>query len=163
MVRLDMRYGQFQRFLGGISADLVAFSKDGHSVAYVTYPDGILWRTNRDGSDRVQLTSSALQPVSVSWSPDGTQLAFYARDPKGPFAWIVRSTGAGPQRLLPEDRGPETDPSWPPDGRTILFSTGEVWRRESHISTLDLTSHQIRICSGLPRSLAISGYGANMI
>jgi eukaryotic-like serine/threonine-protein kinase len=45
----------FSPFLGGISGDLVAFSKDGQSVAYVSFPDGILWRANRDGSDRVQI------------------------------------------------------------------------------------------------------------
>ena len=31
LVRLDAQTGQFQPFLGGISADLIAFSKDGHS------------------------------------------------------------------------------------------------------------------------------------
>jgi serine/threonine protein kinase/Tol biopolymer transport system component len=149
LVRLDTKYGQFQPFLGGISADLIAFSKDGQSVAYVTYPDGILWRANRDGSDRVQLTSSPLQPLSVSWSPDGAQLAFYAPDPHGPHAWIVRSTGGSPRRLLPEDRGTETEPSWSPDGRTLLFSTGEYnGSHDSHISSLDLASHQIRTIPG---------------
>ena len=38
LVRLDAKSSQFQPFLGGISADLIAFSKDGHSVAYVTLP-----------------------------------------------------------------------------------------------------------------------------
>jgi eukaryotic-like serine/threonine-protein kinase len=63
-VRLDAHSNQFQPFLGGISTDLIAFSRDGQSVAYVSYPDGILWRANRDGSDRVQLTSPALSPRS---------------------------------------------------------------------------------------------------
>jgi serine/threonine protein kinase len=148
LVRLDMRSGQFQPFLGGISADLIAFSKDGQSVAYVTYPDGILWRANRDGSDRVQLTSSPFQPGSVSWSPDGTQLVFHTLSPQSPHAWIVRSTGGSPQRLLPEDSGPETDPSWSPDGRNILFSTGEIGSHDSHISSLDLASHQIHTLPG---------------
>ncbi len=61
LVRFDPKSNQFQPFLGGISADLVAFSKDGQSVAYVTYPEEILWRANRDGSDRVQLTSPPLR------------------------------------------------------------------------------------------------------
>lgn len=149
LVRLDTRYGQFQPFLGGISADLIAFSKDGQSVAYVTYPDGILWRANRDGSGRVQLTSSPVQPASVSWSPDGTQLVFHTRSPQGPHAWIVRSTGGSPQRLLPQDSGSETEPSWSPDGRTIFFSTGEIMgSHDSHISSLDLASHQIRTLPG---------------
>ena len=117
-------------------------------MAYVAYPDGNLWRANLDGSDRVPLTSSPLQPLSVSWSPDGTQLAFHVLSPKGPHAWIVRSTGGSPQRLLPEDSGPETDPSWSPDGRTILFSTGDVQEHDSRIRTLDLASHQIGTLPG---------------
>jgi Tol biopolymer transport system component len=148
LVRLDTKYGQFQPFLGGISADLIAFSKDGRSVAYVTYPDRNLWRATRDGSDRVQLTSSPLQPGAVSWSPDGTQLVFDSPDSEGPHAWIVRSTGGSPQRLLPEDRDPEVDPIWSPDGRTILFSTGDVGGRGSHIRTLDVASHQIGTLPG---------------
>jgi Tol biopolymer transport system component len=105
LVRLDPKSNQFQPLLGGVSADMIAFSKDGQSVAYVTYPDGILWRANRDGSDRVQLTSPPLLPQSLAWSPDKNQLAFEAPPLQGQHAWIVPSTGGSPQRLLLEDRG----------------------------------------------------------
>ena len=149
LVRLDAQSNQFQPFLGGISADLIAFSKDGQFVAYVSYPDGILWRANRDGSDRVQLTSPPLSPKSLpAWSPDGTQLVFEASSPQGPHVWIVPSRGGSPQRLLPEDSGPETQPSWSPDGRKITFSTGEIWERESHIRILDLANRQISTLPG---------------
>jgi hypothetical protein len=55
--RLDPKSNEFQPFLGGISANIVAFSKDGRSVAYISYPDDILWKANRDGSERIQLSS----------------------------------------------------------------------------------------------------------
>ena len=150
LVRLDPKSNQFQPFLGGISADLVAFSKDGQSVAYVTYPDGILWRANRDGSDRVQLTSPPLQPqigrLVTGRHPDrvhGTVSARYRQ------AWIVPSTGGSPQRLLPEDSGQETDPNWSPDGRKIdLLPRAMLGSRESHIRILDLASHQISTLPG---------------
>ena len=149
LVRLDAQSNQFQPFLGGISADLIAFSKDGQSVAYVSYPEGILWRANRDGSDRVQLTSPSLSPrSSIAWSPDGTQLVFEAPSPQGPHVWIVPSMGGSPQRLLPEDSGPETQPSWSPDGRKITFSTGEIGSRESQIRILDLANRQISTLPG---------------
>jgi eukaryotic-like serine/threonine-protein kinase len=147
--RLDPNSNQFQPFLGGISADLVAFSKDGQSVVYVSYPDGILWRANLDGSDRVQLTSPPLQPQSLVWSPDGSQIAFMAPSPEGrQQAWIVPSSGGSPQRLLPEDGGQETDPNWSPDGRKMIFATGEFRNRESDIRILDLASHQVTTLPG---------------
>ena len=149
LVRLDAQSKQFQPFLGGISADLIAFSKDGHSVAYVTYPDGILWRANWDGSDRVQLTSPSLSPQSSpAWSPDGTQLVFEAPSRQGPHVWIVSPMGGSPQSLLPEDSGPETQPSWSPVGRKITFSTGEIGSRESQIRILDLAKRQISTLPG---------------
>jgi Tol biopolymer transport system component len=150
LMRLDPKSNQFQPFLGDISADLVAFSNDGQSVAYVSYPDDILWRANRDGTDRVQLTSPPLQPLSAAWSPDGTQIAFMTPSPQGPRAWIVPSGGGSPQRLLPDVSGQETFPSWSPDGSKIIFSTGDIYNRNegSDIRVLDLGSHQITTLPG---------------
>jgi len=147
-MRLDPKANQFQPFLGGISADQVAFSKDGQSVAYVSYPDGILWRANRDGSDRVQLTSSPLEPGPPAWSRDGTQIIFMSPSPQGYKAWIVPSRGGSPQRLLPEDSGPEIFPSLSPDGRKLIFATELPGSSESHIRIVDLASHQISTLPG---------------
>jgi serine/threonine protein kinase len=150
LARLDPQSNQFQPFLGGISADQVAFSKDGQSVAYVTYPDGILWRANRDGSDRIQLTNPPLQPISVAWSPDDSQLVFMATSPQGYKVWIVPSNGGSPQRLLLDDSEQQTDPSWSPDGRKIVFATNMFGSstHESYIRILDLASHQITTLPG---------------
>jgi eukaryotic-like serine/threonine-protein kinase len=43
--RGDSKSGQFTPFLSGISAEDVVFSKDGQWVAYVSYLEGILWRS----------------------------------------------------------------------------------------------------------------------
>ncbi len=149
LVRLDPKSNQFQPFLGGISADLVAFSKDGQSVAYVSYPEAILWRANQDGSERIQLTNPPLSPQSVDWSPDGSQITFMARSSAGSEqAWVVPSQRGSPQRLLPDDTGQEADPRWSPDGRKIIFATGLEGGEESHIRILDLTTHQIATVPG---------------
>ena len=54
--RGEARSGRFAPFLSGISVEDVVFSNDGQSVAYVSYPEGILWRSKLDGSDKVQLS-----------------------------------------------------------------------------------------------------------
>ena len=125
LVRFDRKSGRFQPFLAGISAEFVTYSSDGKSVAYVSYPEGVLWRANPDGSNPTQLTDPPVYPKSLRWSPDGSEILFVDRTPQGLDAiYIVPADGSGkPRRLLPEDREAETDPSWSPDGRKIVFST----------------------------------------
>lgn len=146
LVRLDSKTGQFEPFLRGISASLMVFSKVGQAVAYVSYLDGVLWMANKDGSGRVQLSGPPLQPISVSWSPDGTEVLFMSPSPQGRLeAWIVPSQGGDARRLLPEDNGQQTDPSWSPDGGKIIFATDLTFavggKRQSTIRILDLASH----------------------
>jgi Tol biopolymer transport system component len=125
LVRFNSQTRQFQPFLGGVSADSVSFSNDGKSVVYVSYPDGILWRANGDGSSRTQLTDGTFYPRLPVWSPDDTQILFVTSPPNGGAtrAYTVSSQGGTPQLLLPGGAGQETDPNWSPDGRRIVFST----------------------------------------
>jgi hypothetical protein len=55
-MRFDVKSDRREPFFGGISAEFLDFSKDGQWVAYVTYPEGNLWRSKLDGSERLQLT-----------------------------------------------------------------------------------------------------------
>ena len=56
LVRYDSPSHQFTPHLSGISATGVNFSRDGRWVTYVAYPDGTLWRSKVDSSERIQLT-----------------------------------------------------------------------------------------------------------
>ena len=82
LVRYDAKSGRFVPFLGGVPAETASFSKDGQWVAYVSYPDGALWRSKVDGSERLQLTypSAGLFPPGYAWapqwSPDGKKIVF---------------------------------------------------------------------------------------
>ena len=77
LTRCDLKSGQFLPFLNGISAEYVAFSKNGQWVAYVSYPEGTLWKSKADGSERVQLTFPPLRAVLPRWSPDGQTIIFF--------------------------------------------------------------------------------------
>ncbi len=144
--RLDARSHQFQPYLGGISAEGVTFSPDGKFVAYVTFPEGILWKANRDGSSRTQLTDPPLYPTLPHWSPDGSQILFAAADAAGRYqSYIVSSQGGAPQPILPGYKDEQGDPNWSSDGRRIVFDSWVGAASEGNHGTriLDLASHQV--------------------
>ena len=153
LVRFDAQSRQLQPFLSGISAEFVTFSPDGKSLAYVTFPEGILWRANRDGSNPIQLTDPPIYPNLLRWSPDGRQILFTASNSEGQMKlYTLPSEGGKPQMLLPSDHRVQFDPNWSPDGRKIVFSvtetvtTGPKWS----LCILDLANGQV---TDVPKSL----------
>jgi WD40 repeat protein len=149
--RFDSRTKQMQPYLGGISADMVCFSKDGQQVAYVTYPEGVLWKADKDGGNRVQLTNPPLRPESANWSPDGTQIVFMSppdEKTEARFAYVVPSNGGVPKRILPNDGDSQTDPTWSPDGSKIIFGTALVGVHNGFIRVLNVASGQVTILPG---------------
>ena len=154
LVRYDAKSGQFLPFLSGISAENVAFSKDGIWAAYVSYPDGALWRAKVDGSERLRLSNQPLHALAPRWSPDGKQIAFFGIMPGQPFKiYAVSRDGGTPVQLVRDDPGPQTDPNWSPDGNKIIFGGG-VNEDSSAIHVLDLGRHQV---STLPNSKGYFG------
>jgi Tol biopolymer transport system component/DNA-binding winged helix-turn-helix (wHTH) protein len=153
LVRFDAQSRQLQPWLGGISAEYVAFSPDGQFVTYVTFPLGVLWRANRDGSNPLQLTNPPTYPVAPHWSPDGAQILFSQEDSLGRLrSYIVSSQGGTPRQLVPEEKGGTGDASWSPDGRKIVFSSVKSMEAISSsnydLRILDLGSRQITTLTG---------------
>ena len=78
-----------------------------------------------DGTDLVPVGDAA-GPVAVS--PDGTQLAFTARDSAGATRLYVHSLAAGKARVIPSSEGARY-PFWSPDSRSLaFFNTGQLLR-----------------------------------
>jgi len=151
LVHYDSNSGKLLPLLGGISAEYVDFSKDGQWVAYVLYPEGTLWRSKVDGSERLQLSYPPSQAMLPRWSPDGKTILYYELDPNGKAAtFTVSPEGGTPQRLLPDDPNVQTDPNWSPDGSKVIFG-GVSGNLSSTIRILDLATHQV---STLPDSQA---------
>ena len=122
LVRYDSRSREWVPYLSGISADCADFSKDGQWVAYVAFPEGTLWRSRIDGSDRLQLTFSPMRAVSPRWSPDGKRIVFFDTAPGKPWRIYLISAEAGtPEPVLNEQHN-ELDPTWSPDGNSLVFS-----------------------------------------
>jgi Tol biopolymer transport system component len=151
LMRYDSKSAQFVPFLGGISAEYAAFSKDGRWVTYVSYRDGTLWRSRADGSDRLQLTYPPMYPVLPRWSPDGKNILFFEfalSADKPARIYEISPEGGSPRPLLPDDHTQQLDPNWSPDGTKIVFA-GESNNPLSAIHVVDVSSHQV---TNLPAS-----------
>ena len=143
LTRYDPKSAQFIPFLSGISADSVNFSKDGQWVTYVSFPEGILWRSKLDGSQRIQLTYPPLTPVLPSWSPDGQQIVFYGLLPgQNSKIYTVSAGGGTPHQTMPEDPQEQYDPTWSADGTRIAFG-GPPADPNSTIRIFDVGTHQV--------------------
>ena len=113
LVRYDPGTRQVSPYLSGISAGDLAFSRDGQWIAYITYPDEILWRCRIDGSDRQQLTTrgSATLPV---WSPDGKSIAYMKSELGKPTKIAIISMNGGTRRQQTRRSGMKATRTGPP-------------------------------------------------
>jgi Tol biopolymer transport system component/DNA-binding winged helix-turn-helix (wHTH) protein len=123
-VRYDGR-SDFSPYLGGISATDLAFSSDNQSVTYISVPEGTLWRTKVDGTQRIQLTQPPLQAALPRWSPDGTQIAFMGRTTNTNWrAYLIASEGGVAHELVPDAQA-GFDPGWSPDGKSVVVTLND--------------------------------------
>jgi eukaryotic-like serine/threonine-protein kinase len=144
LVRYDPKSAQFVPFLSGISAGELDYSRDGQWVTYASYPDGTLWRSRADGSDRLQLTYPPVSAGLPRWSPGGTQIAYIAR--QAGQAWkifLIPRDGGTPQELVSEVLD-QSDPSWSPDGKKLAY--GRFGTRG--INVIDLATRQVSVIAG---------------
>jgi Tol biopolymer transport system component len=141
-VKYDIGSNRFVPVLAGISGTDLEFSRDGKWVAYVAIPEGTLWRSRVDGSERMRLSTPPLHTALPHWSSDGTQIVYMGVE--NGKAWkilVVPAAGGTPQQLLPEGRN-QVDANWSPDGRQIVF--GDEWSADNPtIRILDLPTRRI--------------------
>src|SRR5450631_773867 len=146
--RYDATSKQFLPFLSGMPAEGVSFSRDGQWVVYTNFPDGTLWRSKVDRSQRIQLTYAPLIAALPRWSPDGRQIVFSAYAPGQKWkVYTLAADGGTPLDMIPGDSHDDTDPTWSPDGTRIAFG-GAVSDPNAIIRVLDLKADQISTLPG---------------
>jgi DNA-binding winged helix-turn-helix (wHTH) protein/Tol biopolymer transport system component len=116
------------------------FSSDGKWVAYST-PDGSLWRSRADGSDRLQLSFSPVVIWNLSISPDGNSVAYGTQE--GVF--ILSIDGGLPKKVI--------DPfavvgGWSPDGNFLVFSTATNSWQTPEVKIVDVRTGQVSLVQG---------------
>jgi Tol biopolymer transport system component len=137
--------------LGGIDAEGVSYSRDGQWVAWVM-PDGGLWRSRADGTEKLQLTFPPLWAALPQWSPDARRICFARLQIGAPTRLLLVSADGGPaQEALPGDKGSQVDGEWSPDGRRLAFgrlSTGGPQDEDITVQVADLETGQITALPG---------------
>jgi len=147
LMRYDPGSRQFVPFLSGISAEGLDFSRDGKWVTYVTFPEGVLWRSRVDGSERLQLTNLPMNAALPRWSPDGKHIAFSGLTPSKMWnIFVISAEGGSPEQLSPSENF-QLDANWSADGQSLLF--GEfVGSATSAIYIMNLQTHQVSTLPG---------------
>jgi Tol biopolymer transport system component len=131
--------------LGGVSAEFASFSPDGKSVAYVSFPEGTLWKADQDGANRVQLADGPGQIYNPRWSPDSKQILFSTDQtaPSPSSIYLVSAEGGKPQKLLPQSNAGTSDANWSPDAKKMLFCQGGPGTPNSELRILDVESGKV--------------------
>jgi DNA-binding winged helix-turn-helix (wHTH) protein/Tol biopolymer transport system component len=130
ILRYDLKSGSQMPYLAGISADGLAFSRRGDWVAYTAFPEGTLVRRRMDGTQQLELTNKSQKTLLPAWSPDGKRIAYMARGASGSWngpwkIYMVSSEGGAAEELLP-GAGDQGNPTWSPDGNSLIFA-GVPW------------------------------------
>lgn len=146
-VKYDTTQQKFIELLAGVSATDLDFSPNGQWVTYVSIPDGTLWRSRADGSERLQLTFAPERAALPKWAPDNKQIAYVSMRVGEPARIMLASVdGAKPVPMLAETRG-QIDVNWSSDGKQIVY--GYVHDgSDLSIRLLDLMTHTATTITG---------------
>lgn len=143
--RYDFKTREFKPYLNGLSAENIAFSPDGKSLIYVSYPEGQLWRTPADGSNPVPITVPPMRSGLAFWSPDGSKIAFEARATRGADWNLYVIPSAGGRAELVVNSTNRTGFSWTRDGKFLIVPGSD---QNSPLRVIDLGHRSVSHISG---------------
>jgi len=147
LVKYDATQEDYEKVLSGISATDLDFSPDGKWVSYVLIPDGTMWRSRADGSERLQLTFAPERAALPRWAPDGKQIAYVSSRTGQPSQiMVIGSQGGKATPVYAENHG-QIDANWSADGKRMIY--GYVFGTpDMSINMLDLKTHKITKVAG---------------
>ncbi len=152
LLRYEAKTRKLTPFLPKFSADHVSFSRDGQWMAYVQYPEGTLWRSKLDGTERLQLSVPPLRAYLPRWSPDGKWIAFAGIADIGqpPKLYRVPADGQEPTEQLVKEGASGWCLDWSADGSAIVYGGREATGapEAAEISILDLKTKKSELVPG---------------
>ncbi len=104
----------------------------GDTVVFVCEDD--LWSVPRTGGIAQRLTASTGEVGLPRISPDGTTIAFVAREEGNPEVYVMPTAGGAPRRLTFLGTDVCSVSGWTPDGASILFCSDAAapFAKEAH-------------------------------
>lgn len=148
VVKYEAKKKKYVPLIPGLSATDVDFSSDGKWIAYVAIPDGTLWRSRANGTERLQLTPPSERAALPHWSPDGKQIAYASVKPGGSWKLsLISAEGGDSHEVLPEN-GSQIDANWSPDSERLMFGDYNRDAAGLNIRILDFKTHKIATIPG---------------
>lgn len=139
-------YNRIQQFAWSPDGSMLAF-RSGHHI----------YTTRADGSDIRRITAVEGSYASLSWSPDGRQLAyivlFEGQSPGYEQVWAVNADGTSPYAVTTSSPITKSLVAWSPDGERLVYvetDWGDEMSAEDDASAL----YTIGSRGGAPERLA---------
>ena len=117
--RSDDKVNNQQRAVVNGGASEIELSPDGKQLALVIQGD--IWLMPTSGGDAKRLTDDPANDDDITWSPDGTKLAFISDRGNQPDLYTLDVKTKAITRLT-NDVDAESNTQWSPDGKWISFA-----------------------------------------
>ncbi len=115
------------------------YSPDGAWIGYVSSASGNgqeVWLWSLAEQRAVQLTDMGARTLAWSWSPDGRQIAF-SNSLRGNYDIYTASVPDGHIKRLTTDTRFDVQPTWTPDGSSIVYVRMDQWWVDHDVISID--------------------------
>ena len=119
-----------------------AYSPDGRWVGYVSSASGNgqeLWLWSVADQRATQLTNVGARTLAWSWSPDSRHIAF-SNSLRGNYDIYRVSIADGHVQRLTTDTRYDVQPTWTPDGSTVVYVRMDQWWVDHDVIAIDATT-----------------------